>query len=617
MIPMLLALAASQPVAGFALVVANNRSLDASRPDLRYADDDGVKYARLLGEHLGNDRVVLLTELDSETRALYPDAAQRTRRPTYASLMAAVSDIGAKLQALSEPSELYVVFAGHGDVQGGQGFIELADRRLTSTQLEEKVIRAMPATRIHLILDSCNSYFMLNPRKPGGRRWASSLDPRGLLDRNPNVGAVISTSAEAMTYEWSEMQSGVFSYEVRSGLRGAADVDSDGQVTYEELAGFLRVANRTIRNDLYRPKVFAQAPGKALGVPILALKPAQRSLRLPKGGSRRLTVRDSLGVRVLDLHKEDGTAASLRLPPRAELSLSEVVVADAEARPSVIFRSLSADLATVDIDQISPAPAPLLERSSAPIFRSAFQDPFGRRALAALTTDEAPPRVYGVSQRDAGRLRSHLATAASFGRDDRVGLAMAFFALPIGAFAGASIKSASDGGVGATSGVLLGMAGLSLGLAVATLATESDEERLLEDFEAADLINEEERSRAFAEAEVELERLAARSRWRRHLEGGIALTAAVGTVGFGALRSVVQEDRFRIETGDAMLLFSGGLLAMIGVYELFFHRRPIEHTYELYEREVHRERSMGSAPPVVPTMTLSSEGAQVGFGGRF
>ena len=38
---------------GYALVITNNRSLELSRPDLHYADDDGAKYADLLRELAG------------------------------------------------------------------------------------------------------------------------------------------------------------------------------------------------------------------------------------------------------------------------------------------------------------------------------------------------------------------------------------------------------------------------------------------------------------------------------------------------------------------------------------------------------------------------------------
>jgi hypothetical protein len=282
---------------GYALVVTNNRSLDPSRPDLHFADDDGANYASLFAEVEGADRVVLLTQLDAATAALNPAWTSRARPPVRAELFRAVEELAERLQAdraEGKSTHLWLVFAGHGDIDRGVGFIELEDGRLTAPELDALVVSRLPADRIHLLLDSCNSYFMLHPRRPGGRRWEASADPsKGLLERHPHVGAVLSTSAEAITYEWSELQSGIFSYEIRSGLRGGADADGDGRISYAELAAFVSVANRPILNDLYRPKVFARGPDARGEETFLELgRVGGRRLRVQAEGQRRLTLRN-------------------------------------------------------------------------------------------------------------------------------------------------------------------------------------------------------------------------------------------------------------------------------------------------------------------------------------
>ena len=156
---------------------------------------------------------------------------------------------------------MYFVFAGHGDVDEGTGFIELADARFTSDDLEQW-LRAIPFSRGHVILDSCNSFFMLSERKPGGRYYATPEDAaRSLASRLPNVGVFLSTSAEGESFEWSELQSGVFSHVVRSGLLGAADADGDGSVSYVELAAFVATATADVKNPNMRPHVFMRGPG--------------------------------------------------------------------------------------------------------------------------------------------------------------------------------------------------------------------------------------------------------------------------------------------------------------------------------------------------------------------
>ena len=91
MIVSLLTVMMAQPPQGFALIVTNNRSLDAARPDLSYADDDGVKYASLFDQIHGREQVYLLTELDAATQALFPEAASRVAPPSSAELDRAVA----------------------------------------------------------------------------------------------------------------------------------------------------------------------------------------------------------------------------------------------------------------------------------------------------------------------------------------------------------------------------------------------------------------------------------------------------------------------------------------------------------------------------------------------
>ena len=71
---------------------------------------------------------------------------------------------------------------------------------------------------------------------------------------------MLSSSAAQNSHEWEAYQAGVFSHEVRSALRGAADHDGDGVVTYDELAAFVFTANRSVPNERYRPRFFVRRP---------------------------------------------------------------------------------------------------------------------------------------------------------------------------------------------------------------------------------------------------------------------------------------------------------------------------------------------------------------------
>lgn len=365
---------AKSELKSYALVLTNNRSLAAERPDLQYADDDGAQYADFFAQLYGDERVTLLTSFDAPSLATHGRWAERVRPPTAAELALAVRQLGVTLRAdrsAGRRTQVLIVFAGHGDLDRGAGFIDLEDRRLTAAELERDVLAGLPADRLHLIIDSCNSYFMLNPRKPGGKRWEVQVEaPKGLLERTASIGAIVSTSAEALTYEWSELQSGIFSYEVRSGLRGAADADGDGRVTYVELAAFIQVANRRVPNDLYRPKVFARGPGGDGDEVLVDLRSAAaRRLTVNSPSSRRLTVRSELGVRVSDVHTEAGAAVTLLLPTRGPLYLAETVAPAPGGgdRPALRQRSLAEGSFEVTLDAIPSDPVALVERGDLPV----------------------------------------------------------------------------------------------------------------------------------------------------------------------------------------------------------------------------------------------------------
>jgi hypothetical protein len=432
--------AAAQQPAGYALIVTNNRSQSTTRPDLHYADDDGVQYAELFGDLLGPERVTLLTQLDAETAALRPQV--QARAPTHANLEIAVNQLAEQLRAAHAAGQhtvVYLVFAGHGDLDRGQGYLDLVDGRLTAQQLEELAIAPLPADRIHLVMDSCNSYFLLNPRKPGGKRWQSRPDaPRDLLAKYPRVGAILSTSAEAVTYEWSEIQSGVFSYEVRAGLRGAADVNADGRITYAELSAFIGVANRPVVNDLYRPKVFAKAPAADQdgGDALLAQLPAASGRRLLLRGERdqRLTLRDPQGVRLMDIHREAGTPFTLVLPSGIALSAQERIAGS--ERPEWVDRDIPEGEHV--FSELEPRALPQSSRGEPPLFNMLFADAFGRRAFEQMRAETSKPdeRPSGVTLRDVDRLRLHLSLAASTGREIRIGIGLTwivFVAVPMAA----------------------------------------------------------------------------------------------------------------------------------------------------------------------------------------
>ncbi len=527
------------PSEGFAVIVTNNRSVERTRPDLQYADDDGVQYARLFGRLLGAEHVRLLTDLDVSSRRLYgSEPAAQARPPTGTELDAAVGwaaeRIGAARRAGARTA-FYFVFAGHGDVERGQGFLELIDGRLDARGIEARVLSRVGADATHVILDSCNSFFVISPRRPGGRRWATARDAAmGLSGRLPNVGVFLSTSAEADVFEWSELQSGIFSHLVRSGLAGGADADGDGLIRYDELSAFVATATATVANDLYRPRLFSRGPGGRGSEVLVGLHhaPGQR-LRVAAPGRRRLTLRDAEGVRVLDVHKDDGVALSLVV--ERELTVEEQRTGATERPERLAYNLAAAEGAELVLVPSVPAAAP---RGPEGIFRQLFAEPFGPAKVAAYQAEQAQSTaapVYGIARQDVAEMRAYVGSFATSDRSDRIMTAAttaAYGALSLAggaALQGIEAHGLLDSSWSWTAYGLYGLATLLAGSTVYSLLTRYAAEDLHDGFELA-LARGDDPSQVAARVELDIERIGRRERTRRAVTFGVALALAAGSV---------------------------------------------------------------------------------------
>jgi hypothetical protein len=300
----------------YALIIGVNRGVDVDLPPLHYADDDAVRYQELF-RALGA-RTALLTRLDGETTALSPQAAAEALPPTRAALRNVVASLAAEIRTAHQRgvrSTLYVLYAGHGNVDEQSSYVTLEDARLSPRLLAQEILDPIAADANHLIVDACYSYLLVGERGPGGeRRKVEGFAAMSELGRRNDLGLLLSTSSGDESHEWGAFQAGIFSHEVRSGLYGAADLDGDGSITYVEMASFLARANQPVVNEKFRPRVFARAPSRST-----------RLLDLKTGLSRSLDVDGNLpsahylienpqGVRFVDFHNAPGRGFRLVRP---------------------------------------------------------------------------------------------------------------------------------------------------------------------------------------------------------------------------------------------------------------------------------------------------------------
>ena len=303
-----------------ALVVGLNASRDPQVAPLKYADDDAARYAELFTGIA--DKVVLLAVLDAETQERHPEAASTSRPPSVAELQGAVALLAEAVReatAAGRHTEFFFVYAGHGSLtHEGEGSVNLLDGMLLRRDLFRTVLDPVKADFKHVIIDACDAYFMVAKR--GGAATVNEaaamktfLDSES-LDGHPEVGVLISGSREVQTHEWSALEAGVFSHEVRSALLGAADADGDGVLRYSEVAAFVSAANDGLSDARARVDVFARPPRLDLAHPLLDLRRGpRRFVEIPPVLKGQVRVEDARGVRYADLNVSGEAAVFLRL----------------------------------------------------------------------------------------------------------------------------------------------------------------------------------------------------------------------------------------------------------------------------------------------------------------
>ncbi|HEY1585905.1 MAG TPA: hypothetical protein VGH63_09480, partial [Polyangia bacterium] len=84
MASLLVCVSASARTKTYAVIIAENRSLDPGVKPLQFADDDGAKTWELF--QLFADRTALFVVLDADTARLHPDAARNAESPERAAI---------------------------------------------------------------------------------------------------------------------------------------------------------------------------------------------------------------------------------------------------------------------------------------------------------------------------------------------------------------------------------------------------------------------------------------------------------------------------------------------------------------------------------------------------
>ncbi len=311
----------------YLLAIGNNSAppgRNAEIATLRYSDDDAAGMAEL-GAEMGA-RVTVLSVLDAPSQRRFPNIARDARAPTLVELRRAVAwhrrQFESDRRAGDDPV-LILFYSGHGTLGGsGEPSLTMLDGPLTPTVLYDEVLAALPARYIHLLVDACHAEAVVRPRDLDAASVPTTPDEqrrvieRSSLARFPNVGAIIATASGAESHEWDAIEKGIFTHELLTAMRGAADVNHDGKVEYSEVTAFLNAANREVSDARAKLSVLVKTPALNTHASLTELSWAVRSARLEGSGrnTRGFSIEDDRGLRLADVRAEMGYRFSLILP---------------------------------------------------------------------------------------------------------------------------------------------------------------------------------------------------------------------------------------------------------------------------------------------------------------
>ena len=301
---------------------------------LSFADDDALavhELARTVAR-----RSVVLALPDRATQARYPHAPD-VRPPSLVELRRALAELKADISgalAAGDETTVWFFYSGHGWLDGdGHASLTLADGALSQDVLYNEVLPSLPARTVHLIIDACHAEAVLHPRDLTAETveispaQAASALLRERLASLPNVGAIMASASNTQAHEWEEYQTGVFTHELLSGLRGGADVNGDGRVEYSEMAAFLTAANREVADPRARLTTVVVPPSLYPRVPIMDIGrvPALAHLRGRAHHLGHVQVHDQRGNRLIDVRPEAGFFVDLVLPAGESILISNDV----------------------------------------------------------------------------------------------------------------------------------------------------------------------------------------------------------------------------------------------------------------------------------------------------
>jgi caspase domain-containing protein len=285
-------------VATYALVVGSNAG-GPGQVALHYAEDDARRVAATLIE-LGGYRA---------------DAVDVVVHPTPAVLRDHLATITARIaadRAAGRQARMLFYYSGHARSTA----LDLGPEELMLGELRQRLF-AIPATLTVVVLDACQSGAF--SRIKGAQPAADfSFNSRQHLDAS-GIAVLASSSGSELSQESVELQSSYFTHHLLVGLRGAGDVDHDGQVSIDEAYRYayhqtlLATAATAVGGQHVSLEVDLKGHGD---VPLSFPRAASAAIELPGALEGQTLVEDSRAHTVVaETYKAKGAAVRIAVAP--------------------------------------------------------------------------------------------------------------------------------------------------------------------------------------------------------------------------------------------------------------------------------------------------------------
>jgi hypothetical protein len=309
----------------------------ASDEPLRYAERDAERFAEVFTT-LGD---------------VAPERAYVVKNATVERVRSVVAEIRGRTFELPDVI-LLVYVSSHADSSG----FRLADGHLTYAQLRE-LLSSVPARLRVVITDACTSGALVRER--GGKPvkpFAIDLEQGQRIEGQVYI---TSTGPNEPAQEWDALGGGLFTHHLLSGLRGAADRDSDGRVSLFEAYSYVYEqtlsASSNARSGLQHPAHDIDLRGKG-DVTLTRTATLGSGLLFASSTEGRYIVTTALaGDLVAEINKTQARTVRLALPAgRYLLRKPEgafVRVGEAVVMPDTLATVRDQDMAQVPYTEVA------------------------------------------------------------------------------------------------------------------------------------------------------------------------------------------------------------------------------------------------------------------------